>query len=53
MIAVTKSVMLTFDRLWAWVDVIILNMYWLSYLHKLKIINLNYVVYTFFSLMKS
>jgi len=53
MIAMAKSMVLTFDRLWAQVDVIILNMCWLPYLCKLKIMSSNHVACTFFSLMRS
>jgi len=47
------SVVPPFNRLWAWVGIMVLNMCWLPYLHKLKVMSLNYVVCTFFPPVRS
>jgi len=47
------SVVPPFNRLWARVGVMVLNMRWLPYLHKPKVMSLNHVVCAFFLPVRS
>jgi len=47
------SVVPPFNRLWAQVGVMVLNMCWLPYSHKLKVMSSNYVVCAFFLPVRS
>jgi len=47
------SVVPPFNRLWARVGVMVLNMHWLPYLHKPKVMSLNHVVCAFFPPVRS